>query len=284
MPKIALIVGGSNGIGRALAAALVAAKVDTVIVASRNLEKTTRVAQEIGAHEVHTVNVIDQQDVARFSLDLHAKHSHIDYLILTSSCVFEEKRITENGVDELLAVNFLWRFQLIGLLRDLLAAAPGGSRVINIAGAGINSDVFFTDPNFTTAPEQRTLIKALWQAQQLNDVCFLEAQKRWGRDGNGTAFHVVNPGIVATGADVSGINPVGRFMFQVVLYPFKQSMESSARRLMPVVVGLMGKEGGKLWSASYWTGAVSEIEPAARVVDPEYALKCWQLAESLVKK
>ncbi|KAJ3057996.1 hypothetical protein HDU99_007019, partial [Rhizoclosmatium hyalinum] len=193
-------------------------------------------------------------------------------------------RLTADGVDELVAVNHLWRFQLTTLLRDVLAASPTGARVLNVAGAGINSDVYFDDPNFLKPGAKWTMVKALWQAQQLNDVFMLEAQRRWGSLGNGIQFHVVNPGIVSTNGDLSGLSPFGRFMFGTVLNPVKQSMEASASRLCPILLDSMGNAGGKLWNASYWTGAVSEIKPAPRVVDTEYVAKCWALSENLLVK
>ncbi|ORY43644.1 NAD(P)-binding protein [Rhizoclosmatium globosum] len=259
--KIALVVGGSNGIGQAIATHLISKGVFTVI-ASRNPDKTAAIAAKIGASDHLIVDVSSQADVSRFAAQVRAKLSHIDFLVFTAGAVFDAKRLTADGVDELVAVNHLWRFQLTTLLRD----------------------VYFDDPNFLKPGAKWTMVKALWQAQQLNDVFMLEAQRRWGSLGNGIQFHVVNPGIVSTNGDLSGLSPFGRFMFGTVLNPVKQSMEASASRLCPILLDSMGDVGGKLWNASYWTGAVSEIKPAPRVVDTEYVAKCWALSENLLVK
>jgi len=276
--KLALVVGGTNGIGKGIAHKLASLGVKTVIV-GRDKDKTEAVAKEIGAAEWLLVNVIDQADVVRLAADITSKYKHIDYLVLSAATLFNEKRVTKDGVDELLAVNHLWRFQLTNLLKDALIAAPNGARVLNVAGAGQNGDVFFDDPNFERTPW--ALIKALQQAQQLNDVFAVEAQRRWGTQGNGFNIHVLYPGQVYTKV-IHNLGLLG-FIFNMLI-PFKKTIETTADQLVPLLLEPIGAHGGKLWGApSFSSGPVRETTPAARVVDPEYGAKCWQLSESLIK-
>ena len=280
--KTALVVGGTNGIGKAIAANLAARGVATVI-AGRSRDKTEAVAREIGAAAWLVVDVNQQADVGRFAAEVASTYAHLDYLVLTAAQLFNSPRLNADGVQELLALNHLWRFQLTGLLKDVLAAAPDGARVLNVGGAGRNADVFFDDPNF----QRRgfSVIAATGQAQQLNDVLAVEAQRRWGGLGHGIQFHVVMPGMVNSHPGKSiDAGFLFSFMYNWVLHWVKKTPEATAVQLVPLLLDPVGARGGKLWDApNNSSRPVVELTPAARVVDPAYIAKCWALCESLIK-
>ena len=276
--KTALVVGGTNGIGKEVARKLAEAGVRTVIV-GRSAEKTAEVAAEIGAAEWLLADLTQQADVARLATDVRAKYPSIDYLVLTAGALYADRRLTVDGVEGMTAINYLWRFQFVPLVLGALAAAPGGARVLNVAGAGINADVYFDDPNFERTPF--SVIKATWQAQQLNDAFTLDAQRLWSARGNGIQFHVVMPGLVETARVDIGF--FMSFVFNTLLWPLKKSANTSAAQLVPLLLDPVGAQGGKMWDARFGNTSLKELTPVARLQDPEYRGKCWALSESLVK-
>jgi len=181
-------------------------------------------------------------------------------------------------VESNLALNYLSRFLLTSLLKDRLAEC--GGRVLNVATAGQNGDVLFDDPNFDI--ESFSWVTCHKQLQQLNDVFMVEAQRRWGNLGKGIKFHSSMPGLVDTGSrHFSGLFG---FFYNTLLWPIKKSPIATAVCLLPLLLGPVGAEGGKLWTCGVLWNYLSEITPADRILDLEYGEKCWKLSESLLKK
>ncbi|KAJ3390831.1 hypothetical protein HDU84_006922 [Entophlyctis sp. JEL0112] len=278
--KIALVVGGTNGIGKGIAANLARRGV-SVTIAARNQIKAQNVARDIDAAGFLLVDVTDQASIAAFAEQVLREYDHIDYLVLSAGYLSKIRTLTNDGVELHLAVNYLWRFQLVRLLVGVLSASPNpaGARVLNVAGTGTNAPVFFEDPNFER--EKWTMTKAAWQAQILNDVFTVEAHRRWSGLGNGIQFHVVFPGMVKTGGSVDL-----DFATKVVwgmMDPFKKSIDQSASELVPLLVDEIGMKGGKLWKAGYVTLGLTEFVLDPKLYNAEYNDKCWALSESLVK-
>ena len=79
--KVALITGGSDGIGKATAKAL-AARGATVIICGRRPDKLAETANEIG-NDIHTLQ-LDVADVSAFETainDIVTNHGKIDMLV-----------------------------------------------------------------------------------------------------------------------------------------------------------------------------------------------------------
>lgn len=282
--KTALVVGGTNGIGKYIAKYLVSRNIITIIV-GRDKIKTENIMREIGAIGFLICDVSNQADIVRLATDLRANYTHFDYYIMTASIMNGERVLTKDGIESILATNYLWRFQLTNLIRDLLTAAPEGSRVLNVAGSGLNADIFFDDPNFEH--NSWTVMKSTGQAHQLNDVLTIEMQRRWGNTGNGINFHTVLPGQVST----RNINEIWNNMrgiigaLFIITHPLKKDPDQSAIELCELLFGPISIKGGKLWTTGmtrFHSLGVKEITPALRVIDPEYSIRCWELSEQLI--
>jgi len=276
--KTALILGGTEGIGKELGRLLAANNITTIIV-GRNKQKTEAVSKDIGATDFVLADLSLQTNVRHVADEVLRKYKRLDYLVLSAGNMEMEKKLTDEGVETGLAVNYLSRFLLTSLLKDLLAES--GGRVLNVAAAGQNGDVFFDDPNFDLEPFPKFTCQR--QSQQLNDVFMVEAQRRWGNLGKGVEFHSCMPGAVDTnnGREFTGFFG---FFYNTLLWPIKKSPRATAACLLPLLLGPVGAKGGKLWSAGIVWNHLSEIRPADRVVDLQYGEKCWKLSESLLKK
>src|ERR1700680_2515041 len=76
---VALITGGSSGIGRAIAQALVESGAQ-VAITGRDLQRLTAAARELGAHPIHA-NVAVEADVERTYREVLQRFGDLDILV-----------------------------------------------------------------------------------------------------------------------------------------------------------------------------------------------------------
>jgi NAD(P)-dependent dehydrogenase (short-subunit alcohol dehydrogenase family) len=140
--KVALVTGGSRGLGRAMTLGFARAGAD-VVVASRNGEacrefaaevtaETGRRALGIGAH-------VGRWDALEPLLDeVYAELGRLDVLVNNAgmSPLYDSvENVTEELFDKTFAVNLKGPFRLMALAGTRMAAGDGGS-IINISSAG----------------------------------------------------------------------------------------------------------------------------------------------------
>jgi NAD(P)-dependent dehydrogenase (short-subunit alcohol dehydrogenase family) len=139
--RVALVTGGSRGLGRAMVAAFAAAGAD-VVIASRNeqacadyareIEDTTgRAALAYGVHVGRWDGLDGLVDAA------YERFGRVDVLVNNAgmSPVYDSPdTVSEELLDKVLAVNLKGPFRLTALVARRMVAAGGGS-VINISSA-----------------------------------------------------------------------------------------------------------------------------------------------------
>ncbi|HWC35032.1 MAG TPA: glucose 1-dehydrogenase [Mycobacteriales bacterium] len=140
--KVAVVTGGSRGIGRAVAEGLAVAGAD-VVVASRKLDSCERAAAEIAVVTGRRVvpircHVGDWSDCDALVDAVYADFGHCDVLVNNAgmSPLYPDLgSVTEELYDKVHAVNARGPFRLAALFGARMAAADGGS-IINISTAG----------------------------------------------------------------------------------------------------------------------------------------------------
>ena len=140
--KVAVVTGGSRGLGRAIVQGLAEAGAD-VIVASRKLEACEAVAEELRTRtgvKAHAVacHVGKWDDCERLIAETLAHFGRIDVLVNNAgmSPLYESlDAISEALYDKTFDVNLKGPFRLAVLAATQMAAAGGGS-IINIGTAG----------------------------------------------------------------------------------------------------------------------------------------------------
>ena len=140
--KVALVVGGSRGMGREMVLAFAEAGAD-VVISSRKLDNCEAVAAEVGerhgrqalAISAHTGRWKDMDMLAAGAYD---RFGHVDVLVnnagmspLYPSLV----DVTEDLYDKVLGVNLKGPFRLSALVGTRMAAGDGGS-IINVSSTG----------------------------------------------------------------------------------------------------------------------------------------------------
>lgn len=140
--KVALVTGGTRGIGRAVAEGFAAAGAD-VVVASRKADACAAAAEEIAAATGRQVagipcHVGRWADCDALADAVHERFGRCDVLVNNAgmSPLYPDlPSVTEELYDKVHAVNARGPFRLSALLGTRMAAGDGGS-IINISTAG----------------------------------------------------------------------------------------------------------------------------------------------------
>ena len=140
--KVALVTGGSRGIGRALAEGLARAGAD-VVVASRKLEICVRAAREVEAATGRRAvplacHVGRWEDCDRLVHAVYAEFGRCDVLVNNAgmSPAYDGlASVTEELYDKVHAANVRGAFRLSVLTGERMATGTGGS-IINVSSVG----------------------------------------------------------------------------------------------------------------------------------------------------
>lgn len=139
--KVALVTGGSRGLGREMALAFAAEGAD-VIVASRKLDACRAVAAEIEALGrkalALSAHAGEWTEMEALAVRGWAEWGRIDVLVNNAGMSPVEPSsaaTSEELFDRIVAVNFKGPFRLSALLGSRMAAAGGGS-IINVSSLG----------------------------------------------------------------------------------------------------------------------------------------------------
>ena len=113
-PRVVVITGGSDGIGREAARILSKDGYEVVIV-GRSPEKTRRVAAELGI-KYYICDFAKISSVKQLAENIDKDYPRIDVLANNAGAVFGERSITEDGFEITFQVNHLSPFLLTQLL------------------------------------------------------------------------------------------------------------------------------------------------------------------------
>ncbi|MFW2829189.1 SDR family NAD(P)-dependent oxidoreductase [Sphingomonas sp. ID0503] len=135
--KVALITGGSRGLGLEMALAFADAGAD-VIVASRKIEACEEAAEKIRAKGRRalalSVHAGKWEEVDRLVEDAYAAFGRVDILVNNAGMgpMQPSHEVTEDLFDKVVALNFKGPFRLAALIGQRMAEGEGGS-IINIS-------------------------------------------------------------------------------------------------------------------------------------------------------
>lgn len=139
--KVALVTGGSRGLGRAIALAFADRGADVAIV-SRKLENCEEVAglvRERGCRALAVAAHVGRWDEIDAAVErVYDEFGRIDILVNNagmSPAAPSSLETSEKLVDSVLALNFKGPFRLSALIGSRMAAGEGGT-IINISSAG----------------------------------------------------------------------------------------------------------------------------------------------------
>lgn len=256
--KIALVTGGTKGIGKATTLGLAQAGFRVLMVG-----RTAPDDFPYGSGDTTFLqaDLSSQADIRRLSEQIHAAVPRLDVLINNAGSVFEQRGVTVDGIEASLALNHLAPFLLTHLLLDWI---PQGGRIVNVSSmAHAWAKVDFDDLQME---KQYSSVQAYARAKfMLNLTTFALARRLEGRGITANALH---PGIVAT-KPPSGL--AGRIFGLIATSPAKGAATSLFLATSPAVEGKTGGYYVKSRLAS----------PKKESFDTNLQEKVWTISEAL---
>jgi len=198
--KICIVTGATSGIGRSTALGLARSGATLALVCrdpARAEAVVRAIRDETGstAVEVFLADLASQAAIRRVADALLECHPRIHLLVNNAGVVNLQRRVTEDGIEEVFAVNHLAYFLLTHLLLPRLReSAP--ARIVNVASdahkfvKGIN----FDDVGFSDGYKS---MRVYGHSKLANLLFTFELARRL--DGVGVTANCVHPGAVATG-------------------------------------------------------------------------------------
>jgi NAD(P)-dependent dehydrogenase (short-subunit alcohol dehydrogenase family) len=155
--RIALVTGGTDGIGKAIARVLAQAGIGVVVVGS-NAEKGAAAVRELrqtsGNDDIDflgaDLSLIRNVDL--LAAEVSKRWPRLRYLVLCAGIVRGQHTLTSEGIETNFAINYLSRFVLIERLLANLAAqglADQAARILVISGAAQDGKIQYDDVNLT---------------------------------------------------------------------------------------------------------------------------------------
>lgn len=203
----AVVTAGHTGIGLEVTRALAGAGA-SVMIGARAPDRATLAVEGIEQVEVVSLDLLDPDSIESFASHYLASGRPLHILVNNAGRAGapQERVLDSRGYEAQFATNHLGHFQLtLGLLPALRAAH--GARVVTVSsGAQRFSDIRWDDPHFATTGYDRMIAYA--QSKTANVLFSVELDRRWADDG--VRGYAVNPGIVASTALNSSLNPEER--------------------------------------------------------------------------
>lgn len=195
--KVAVVTGGTSGIGKAIATGLAAQGCEIVLLA-RDPATAQRAVEEIGARApgsrvgVIRADLASQASIRAAADEFTAKHEKLDILIGSAGVFHKSRTETSDGVESTFAVNYLSHFLLANLLSGALQkAAP--SRVVLVASRYGGAKIDFDD--LMVQRRKFTIMSSVPPTKLAEVLLAQELAARWAS--SGVVVNAIHPGLVA---------------------------------------------------------------------------------------
>lgn len=243
--NVIIVTGSNSGIGKATAKAL-AGMGATVVLAMRNRERGEMARAEIAeatgdkSASVMVCDLASRDSIKRFSEEFRSRHDRLDVLINNAGAVFAKRRLSVDGIESSMAVNYIGPFLLTRKLLPLLkASAP--SRIVNVS-SGLSGTAEFDFDDLQREKDYKGM-RAYAGSKLMLTTYTLELAKRL--EGTGVTANVVEPGFVATKLGRNSGSLLNSVMFTLVR-PMQITSEKAAENTVyaatsPELVGVTGK-------------------------------------------
>jgi 3-oxoacyl-[acyl-carrier protein] reductase len=151
--KVAVILGGTGGIGAAAAQRLAQAGARVVVVGQNDLDKARSVAAGLpgDGHSAALASITDSDTLSALAQTVRDHYGRVDIVVNTAGFTQPVKHanldaLTDELIDDMFKVNWRGQFAVIRVFRELLAAS-GDGLVVNVssisATTGIGSNIAY---------------------------------------------------------------------------------------------------------------------------------------------
>jgi NAD(P)-dependent dehydrogenase (short-subunit alcohol dehydrogenase family) len=273
--RLALVTGGSSGIGLETARGL-KADFDVVGIVGRNAGRLASAAEDLrqggGRIETFQADFSSLRDVRRLADDVKARFDSLQLLVNNAGVWHRERTLTKDGYEDTFAVNHLAHFLLTNELKELLVSGAR-ARVVNVSSSmhvrpkSLNWDDMMFERGF----------RGFWAYghSKLANVLFSnELARRW-KD-LGITSNALNPGNVRSRITRNNVflNALHRSSLARL---FIMSEAEGARTSLyvatsPELEGVTGRYFDKQ----------KEARPSKASRDMDAAKRLWEVSEDLV--
>ena len=271
--KVALVTGGTSGIGKATARALAAMGADVVVV-GRNPERGEAAVEEIrsqtgGRVDLALYDLASQAEIRALADEFRRRYDRLDVLVNNAGLVQSTRTETPDGIETTLATNHLAPFLLTNLLLDVLKqSAP--SRIVTVSSEAER----WGDIDFDDLQSRRSYRGfPVYGMTKLANIMFtFEIAERLR--GTGVTATCMHPGAVNTRFGSNNRGPMT--IFFRLSKPFMRTPEQGADTLVwlassPEVEGVSGR---------YYSNR-KPVEPKSLANDPGARRRLWNESEKL---
>src|ERR1700674_1150716 len=272
--KVVVITGATSGIGQVAAErlAFVGARMVLIVRDPGRGEATLVRLRERSPEVVHSIYLADLSrlaEVKRVAKEIAAAEPRIDVLINNAGALFNNRQVTEDGLELTFATNHMSYFVLTAGLRErLLASAP--ARVINTASAAHkNAKLVWSD---LQSMQGYSGFKVYGRSKLCNILFTRELAHRLS--GTRVTANCLHPGFVASRfGDLSG--GLGAYVVRLA-----KLMAISPEKGAETIVYLASSDemsktsGGYFYQCRFTT-------PAQTALDGESARKLWEASARL---
>jgi len=261
--KIALVTGGTSGIGKAIAEGLKREGARVILLA-----RDTNKAKQAGFETIQC-DVSSQASIRKAAAEFLASHPKLDVLVNCAGVFVKEKTKTADGLEKTFAVNYLAYFLLSNLLLDALKqAAP--SRIINVASKTQGTKIDLDDLNFEKRPY--SYLKATPPTMVERQMLTVELAERL--KGTGVVVNSIHPGLVANTTLLNDTGGFFRWLTNTVGGTPEKGADSA---LWLATAPEAGSISGKLIEKR------KPIKLAPQAMDPAVRKRLWDESARLTK-
>ncbi|WP_423464159.1 SDR family NAD(P)-dependent oxidoreductase [Promicromonospora sp. MS192] len=282
MPTV-VITGATRGLGR-IAAVELARRGARLVLTARNPSRARDTVAEIRATtptarvEVIPVDLSAMGDVARAGAAITAAHPSIDALVNNAGLHAFRQRVTDDGLPEMMAVNYLAPWLLTHTLLPSLTRTPG-SRVISVASEASRRHGTLTLPHdlTDTTPFTARESSPVYGRSKLLDIMFSLELARRLRD-TPTSANCLDPGFNVTGLgrELRGAAALERTLRALRI--------GDPRRGAGLIVRLATDPAFAGVSGGYYTVRHDRaLIPAAPADDQDARARLWDQTEELLR-
>lgn len=274
--RTCLVTGATNGIGRATARGLAEMGASVFLVA-RNPERAEQTVSEIATQTGNsklTVLMGDLgklSDVRRIAAEFLATDSPLHILVNNAAVVNTKRKLTEDGFEEMFAVNYLSHFLLTNLLLERIkASAP--ARIVHVASGGhaLCRGIQFDD---LSAETWFATFKTYGHSKLANMLFSRELARRL--DGSGVTSNSLHPGAVSTGLGTQNAW-YGKLAVALLRPFFRSPAKGAATSLHVATAPELADVSGKYFANC------RETPPKPWALDDETATQLWNVSSDLV--
>jgi NAD(P)-dependent dehydrogenase (short-subunit alcohol dehydrogenase family) len=274
--KVCVITGATSGIGL-VAAERLAAMGARLLLVGRDPARGEAALRAIKARTPRADLRIVYGDLSRLSEmnrvsgEIAALQPRIDVLINNAGAMFQERGVTEDGLERTFALNHMSYFVLTNRLKDRLVAA-GPARIVNTAsGAHQGQNLDFAD----LQSERNYRGLRVYGRSKLANILFTRELSR-RLTGTGLTVNCLHPGFVAT-----RIGQNNNRIFRVGLAIAKRFALSPEKGAETIVYLASSPEVASVSGGYFYQSRPATPSPAAR--DDATAKRLWEESARIAK-